>query len=56
MASAETTAHALASTIGFLGLYSDIQKDLYEEIVEVVGHDREPVNYNISRIISGCDI
>jgi hypothetical protein len=56
MASAETTASTLASTIGFLGLHSDIQKDLYEQIVDVVGHDREPVSYNVSRIISCCDI
>jgi hypothetical protein len=56
MVSAETTAYSLASTIGFLGLHSDIQEDLYEQIVEVVGHDREPVSYNVSRIISCCDI
>jgi Cytochrome P450 len=55
MASAETTASTLASTIGLLGLHSDIQEDLYEQIVEVVGHDCEPVSYNVSGIISYCD-
>ncbi|KAI0064327.1 cytochrome P450 [Artomyces pyxidatus] len=38
----ETTAHTLAATLGFLGLYPDIQKDVYEEIIRVVGKDRDP--------------
>ncbi|TFY70798.1 hypothetical protein EVG20_g2210 [Dentipellis fragilis] len=37
----ETTAHTLAATLGFLGIYPDIQKEVYDEIVSVVG-DREP--------------
>ncbi|KAH9973784.1 cytochrome P450 [Lactifluus volemus] len=46
----ETTAYSLASTIGFLGLHSDIQEDLYEQIVEVVGHDREPTFEDFPRL------
>ncbi|KAI0049196.1 cytochrome P450 [Auriscalpium vulgare] len=37
----ETTAHTLAATLGFLSIYPDIQKEVYDEIVSVVG-DREP--------------
>lgn len=39
----ETTASTLAATIGFLGLYSDVQDDIYQKVIEVVGHDRDPV-------------
>ncbi|KAH9973810.1 cytochrome P450 [Lactifluus volemus] len=46
----ETTASTLASTIGFLGLHSDIQEDLYEQIVDVVGHDREPTFEDFPRL------
>lgn len=39
----ETTAHTLAATLGFLGLYEDIQEEVFEQIVSVVGLDRDPV-------------
>ena len=39
----ETTASTLAATIGFLGLYSDVQDDIYQKVIEVVGHGRDPV-------------
>ncbi|KAH9962932.1 cytochrome P450 [Russula dissimulans] len=38
----ETTASTLAATIGFLGIYQNVQEDVYQEIVKVVGHDRDP--------------
>lgn len=39
----ETTAHTLAATLGFLGLYPDIQQEVLEQIISVVGWDRDPV-------------
>ncbi|KAG6850123.1 hypothetical protein H0H93_000745 [Arthromyces matolae] len=39
---AETTAHTLAATLGFLGLHQDIQEEVVEQIVSVVGWDRDP--------------
>jgi hypothetical protein len=47
---AETTAYALAATIGFLGLHSEIQEDLYQEVMEVVGRDSDPVGHKVSRL------
>ncbi|TFK38021.1 cytochrome P450 [Crucibulum laeve] len=38
----ETTAHTLAATLGFLGLYQDIQDEVVQQIIDVVGWDREP--------------
>ncbi|GLB42782.1 putative cytochrome P450 [Lyophyllum shimeji] len=39
----ETTAHTLAATLGFLGLYQDMQQETVEQIVSVVGWDRDLV-------------
>jgi hypothetical protein len=39
----ETTAHSLAATLGFLGLYDDVQNEVLEQIVSVIGYDRDPV-------------
>ncbi|KAG6812865.1 hypothetical protein H0H92_015793 [Tricholoma furcatifolium] len=39
----ETTAHTLAATLGFLGLHQDIQEEVLEQIIDVVGWDRDPV-------------
>ncbi|KAE9404988.1 cytochrome P450 [Gymnopus androsaceus JB14] len=38
----ETTAHALAATLGFLAINQDAQDEVFEQINEVVGHDRDP--------------
>ncbi|KAF7426204.1 hypothetical protein PC9H_008571 [Pleurotus ostreatus] len=38
----ETTAHTLAATLGFMGLYEDIQEDVFRQIVDIVGLDRDP--------------
>ncbi|KAH9973813.1 cytochrome P450 [Lactifluus volemus] len=46
----ESMASTLASTIGLLCLHSDVQEDLYEQIVDVVGHDREPTFEDFSRL------
>ena len=39
----ETMAHTLAATLGFLALHKDIQKEVYEQIISVVGPDRDLV-------------
>jgi hypothetical protein len=41
----ETTAHSLAATLGFLGLYEDIQNEVLEQIIAVIGYDRDPVRH-----------
>ncbi|KAI0262511.1 cytochrome P450 [Gloeopeniophorella convolvens] len=38
----ETTAHTLAATLGFLGIHPEIQKEVYEQIVDIVGLERDP--------------
>jgi len=39
----ETTAHALAATLGYLALDQNIQEDVYQHIISIIGHDRDPV-------------
>ena len=39
----DTTAHTLAAALGFLGLHEEIQEEVYEQIISVVGPDRDPV-------------
>ncbi|KAF8138090.1 cytochrome P450 [Mycena galopus ATCC 62051] len=38
----ETTAHTLAATLGFLAIYEEIQNEVVQEIMSVVGLDRDP--------------
>ena len=40
----ETSGHTLAATLGFLGIYQEEQEAIYEQIMEVVGDGRDPVN------------
>jgi hypothetical protein len=40
----ETTAHTLAATLGFLGLHQDIQEEILQHILDVVGPTREPAS------------
>ena len=47
----ETTAHTLAGTIGFLAVNEDLQEEIYQQIVEVVGHERDPVSGSPSHIL-----
>ena len=39
----ETTALTLAATLGLLGLYENIQEEVYQHIISSIGHDRDPV-------------
>ncbi|KJA21395.1 hypothetical protein HYPSUDRAFT_42034 [Hypholoma sublateritium FD-334 SS-4] len=39
----ETTARSLSATIGFLALYDDLQEEIYQQIMSVVGQERDPV-------------
>ncbi|KAF8068990.1 cytochrome P450 [Lyophyllum atratum] len=38
----ETTANTLAATLSLLALHQDIQNEVLEQIISVVGHDRDP--------------
>lgn len=38
----ETTGHTLAATLGFLASHPDEQDAVYNQIMDVVGHDRDP--------------
>ncbi|CCM05801.1 uncharacterized protein FIBRA_08035 [Fibroporia radiculosa] len=38
----ETTAHALAATFALLAIHPEVQEDIYQQIIEVVGSDRDP--------------
>ncbi|KAI0064333.1 cytochrome P450 [Artomyces pyxidatus] len=39
----ETTAQTFTIAIGYLGIYPDVQQEMYDEILQVVGKDRDPV-------------
>ncbi|KAJ7033726.1 cytochrome P450 [Mycena alexandri] len=38
----ETTAHSLAATFGYMAIHQDIQDEVVEQIISVVGPDRDP--------------
>ncbi|KAI0261580.1 cytochrome P450 [Gloeopeniophorella convolvens] len=38
----ETTAFTLAAAVGLLALHPKVQEEAYQQIAEVVGHDRDP--------------
>jgi len=38
----ETTAHMFSATLALLSLHPDIQNEIVEQIVSVVGYDRDP--------------
>ncbi|KAF7316337.1 hypothetical protein MIND_00152500 [Mycena indigotica] len=40
----ETTAHTLAATLGFMALHQDIQEEVLQQILEIVGSERDPVS------------
>jgi len=55
LAGHETTAHTLAATLGLLAVHEDIQDSVYEEIISVIGHDRDPLfeDYNkLTKVLS----
>ncbi|KAJ7064839.1 cytochrome P450 [Mycena amicta] len=39
----ETTAHTLAATLAFMALHEDIQEEVVEQILDVVGSERDPI-------------
>ncbi|KAF8815129.1 cytochrome P450 [Phlegmacium glaucopus] len=39
----ETTAHSLAATLGLMSLSNDLQDEIFEHIIGVIGYDRAPV-------------
>ncbi|KAF9269583.1 cytochrome P450 [Marasmius fiardii PR-910] len=51
----ETSAHTLAATLGFLAVNEDAQDAILQEIINVVGYDRDPVfdDYNnLNKVLS----
>ena len=40
----ESSGHTLAVALGFLALYQNEQEVVYQEILDVIGNDREPVS------------
>jgi len=46
----ETTAHTFAATLGFLGLYNDIQEEVLEQIISVIGPERDPAIEDYPRL------
>ena len=39
----ETTAQTIAAALALIGLDDDVQNEVLEQIVSVVGYDRDPV-------------
>lgn len=54
--SLETTGHTLAVCLGLLGLYQEEQELVYQNIVDVVGYEREPVRPTFSVAYHDTDI
>ncbi|KJA21394.1 hypothetical protein HYPSUDRAFT_67739 [Hypholoma sublateritium FD-334 SS-4] len=46
----ETTARALAATIGLLSIHHEIQDEVYQQIISVAGNQRDPVYEDYSRL------
>ncbi|KAG5638340.1 hypothetical protein H0H81_000583 [Sphagnurus paluster] len=46
----ETTAHTLAATLALLALHPEIQSEILEQIVSVVGYDRDPKYEDYSKL------
>ena len=42
----ETTAHSLAATVAMLAFSTDLQDEIFENIIAVIGHNRVPVRVN----------
>ena len=45
---AETTAVTLVATLAFLASYQGVQEETFQHIIDVVGHDQEPVSISTS--------
>jgi len=51
----ETTAYTLAATLGLLALNQDSQDEVYQQIEEVIGHDRDPEiedYHNLNKVLA----
>ncbi|KAJ7266971.1 cytochrome P450 [Mycena haematopus] len=46
----ETTAHSLAGTLGFMAMHDEIQDEVVEHIISVVGNTREPQFEDYSKL------
>ncbi|KAI0064334.1 cytochrome P450 [Artomyces pyxidatus] len=46
----ETTAQTFTIVLGYLGMYPDVQREMYDEIIRVVGRDREPVYEDFGKL------
>ncbi|KAJ7158318.1 cytochrome P450 [Mycena crocata] len=46
----ETTAHTLAATLGFMAIHDEIQEEVLEQIISVVGTDRDPQYEDYSKL------
>ncbi|KAJ7185586.1 cytochrome P450 [Mycena filopes] len=46
----ETTAHTLAATLGFMALHPEVQNEVLEQILAVVGRDRAPEYEDYSKL------
>ncbi|KAK7044658.1 cytochrome P450 [Favolaschia claudopus] len=42
LAGHETTSHTLAATLGFMAIHEEVQEEVVEQIMSVVGPDRDP--------------
>ena len=39
----DTTAHSIAAALGLLALNNDVQEEIYQHIISVIGYDNDPV-------------
>ncbi|KAF9448129.1 cytochrome P450 [Macrolepiota fuliginosa MF-IS2] len=46
----ETTAHTLAATIGFMAYFAEIQEEVHEHIVSVIGRSHDPTWDDFSKL------
>ncbi|KAJ6488011.1 cytochrome P450 [Mycena sanguinolenta] len=46
----ETSAHTLAATLGLLAVHEEAQKEVLDQIISVVGHDRDPTFDDYSKL------
>ncbi|KAF7318965.1 hypothetical protein HMN09_00232500 [Mycena chlorophos] len=46
----ESTSHALSGTLGFLALHESIQDEILQQIIEVVGTERDPIYEDYSKL------
>ncbi|KAJ7266970.1 cytochrome P450 [Mycena haematopus] len=52
----ETTAHTFAATLGFMAVHEEIQEEVFEQIISVVGCNRVPTFDILQTGQSPCDV